>query len=66
MTPKNLRRLILGITLVWLAAGLVLAGLMLGGLLGKDRFEILFAGGFVGYALVVTFLYKVLTDHSRG
>lgn len=64
MNRRKIRRLVIAITIVWVFLGLLLAGLTIVGYLAKPLFEMLFAGGFVAYAVVATILFKVMLEDT--
>jgi len=62
MDKKATRTFITRLTIGWFALGFVLLGVLLAGLIEKDLFLNIFAGGFILWVLVVTFLSRTLYD----
>jgi hypothetical protein len=60
MDQKQTQKIVLIISVVWMVLGLALLGILLAGLISKNLFLNIFAGGFVLYALVVTVVSRVL------
>lgn len=59
MDKAKAQKLIRLLTLIWVLAGLVLAGLTAGKIVSVDLFKMIFPVGFIFWIVVVTLLSKV-------
>ena len=64
MDRKTTGRWVLIVSVGWVVLGLVLLGALLAGLISKNLFLNIFAGGFVLYVIVVTVVSRVLPDQE--
>lgn len=62
MKPQVLKKIIIGLVIFWVVAGMVLAGLTFSGVISKDHFETMFVIGFVGFAILAGLLGRVLNE----
>lgn len=59
---SQLKKAILNISVLWGILAIVLVGMVFQELISKDRFQWLFAIGFVAYSVVVTLMGRLLSD----
>ncbi|CAM2070527.1 hypothetical protein SCOR_34450 [Sulfidibacter corallicola] len=64
MNPALLRKVILGVSVGWAVIAAILALTFFMGWLPREIFDWVFIGGFILYAVVITFLSKALQEMS--
>lgn len=65
MKASFLRKVLKFFAVVWMLAGLVLAGLTAGGMVSKALFQQIFVIGFIVFAVIAGLLSGVLADLNK-